>query len=370
MRQPPCRWRHEPRQKAPTVSLDILALGCAALIGFAAHRASLCNVRAVAELMTAGSAHMLWSLLQAVLWMATLTGVLVLVFGLVPQPAWTRTPGLWAWAGGALFGIGAAVNGGCSLSTLTRLADGDIGMIAALAGFVLGVGAWLGASAAGEPGALAPTLSPWLRWPELAPWLLALVLAWALQRARFLWQTAKTQAQAPLRALLLAPAYHLSASAALMGLGAGLLYATQGAWSYSNYLRSEVMHALGPAPAPSAWHGYLVLGLLAGMVASALQRGTLVWKRPGGLGGWMRHAGGGTLMGAGAAMVPGGNDTLLLGNLPTMTGTATGAYLSMLIGIGSVLWVMRITHIRMPALACSPSSCDEVDASRTTDSTP
>ena len=123
--------------------LEVIALGCAALIGFAAHRASLCNVRAVAETMTTGSAHMLWSLLQAVLWMATLTGVLVLAFGVVPQPAWARAPALWAWAGGALFGVGAAVNGGCSLSTLTRLADGEVGMIAALGGFALGVSTWL-----------------------------------------------------------------------------------------------------------------------------------------------------------------------------------------------------------------------------------
>lgn len=88
--------------------LAIIALVCAVLIGFAAHRPSLCNVPAVAELMTSGSAHMLWNLLQAVLWMATLTGVLVLAFGLAPQPAWARTPLTWAWAGGLLFGVGVA----------------------------------------------------------------------------------------------------------------------------------------------------------------------------------------------------------------------------------------------------------------------
>lgn len=60
-----------------------VALACAALIGFAAHRASLCKVRAVAEIMASGSAHMFWSLLQAVLWMATLTGVMALLFGTV-----------------------------------------------------------------------------------------------------------------------------------------------------------------------------------------------------------------------------------------------------------------------------------------------
>ena len=62
-------------------------------------------MRAVAELMTTGSAHMLRSLLQAVLWMATLTGILVLAFGFVPQPALAHTPAFWTLVGGALFGV-------------------------------------------------------------------------------------------------------------------------------------------------------------------------------------------------------------------------------------------------------------------------
>jgi hypothetical protein len=94
--------------------LNAVGLMCALLIGFAAHRASLCNVRAVSDIIRAGSAHMLWSLLQAVFWMATLTGVLVFGLGLVPKAAVARTPVGWALAGAWLFGVGAAVNGGCS----------------------------------------------------------------------------------------------------------------------------------------------------------------------------------------------------------------------------------------------------------------
>lgn len=337
--------------------LATIALGCAALIGFAAHRASLCNVRAVDELMTSGRAHMLWSLLQAMLWTIMLTGVLALVFGLVPQPAWTRTPLPWALAGGLLFGVGAAVNGGCSLSTLTRLADGDLAMLAALAGFLAGVSTWIGVQASGWPAGLAPVVSPWLRWPRLAPWLLALLLAWALHRAHLLWQLRR--GHLPLRAVLLAPAYHLSVSAALMGLAAGLLYATQGAWSYTNYLRTQVLNSLDAAPAPSPWHGLLVLGLLAGMIASALQRGSFGWRRPRNVTGWLRHAGGGALMGSGAAMVPGGNDTLLLGSLPAMTASTLLTYLSMLAGIALALGILRATRMPMPIHTCSPAGCDD-----------
>lgn len=337
--------------------LASLAFACAALIGFAAHRASLCNVRAVAELMTAGSAHMLWSLLQAVLWMATLTGVLVLVFGLVPQPGWVRVPLPWAGMGGLLFGMGAAVNGGCSLSTLTRLADGELGMLAALAGFMAGVGSWLGVLAAAWPAGLAQVSSPWLRWPQWAGVLLALLLVWALHKSWLLWRLRRPQAR--WTALVLAPAYHLSVSAAVMGLAAGLLYATQGAWSYTNYLRTEVLHALHAAPPPSRWHGLLVLGLLGGMAVSARQRGSFRWRRPATAGHWLRHAGGGALMGTGAAMVPGGNDTLLLGGLPTMTLAALCAYLAMLLGIALVLGLLRAARQPMPALSCSPSGCDD-----------
>ncbi len=342
--------------------LAIVALACAALIGFAAHRASLCNVRAVAELMTSRSAHMLWSLLQAVLWMVMLTGVLVVVFGLLPAPVLARVPISWALAGGLLFGLGATINGGCSLSTLTRLADGDLGMLAALAGFAAGVSTWTGLQAAGGSAALAPVASPWLRWPQFAPWLLVLLLAWGTHRALVLRRLHRSADR--LKWALLAPSYHLSLSAALMGLAAGLLFATQGAWSYTNYLRAGVLNAFDAAPAPSVWHGVLVLGLLAGMVASALQRGSFRWHRPHDAAGWLRHFAGGVLMGSGAAMIPGGNDTLLLGSLPTLTAAALFSYLAMLAGIAVSLGTLSAVRMPMPTVACSPAGCDERRSSR------
>ncbi len=73
-----------------------LALARAALIGFAAHRASLCNVRAVAEIMTSRTAHMLGSLMQAALWMALLAGGLALLAGHPPPTARMFMPAAWA----------------------------------------------------------------------------------------------------------------------------------------------------------------------------------------------------------------------------------------------------------------------------------
>ena len=356
------------------MGLQGVALACAALIGFAAHRASLCNVRAVAELMGPGSAHMLGSLLQAVLWMATLTGAGVLFFGWPLPPVLRSTPVAWALAGGALFGVGAALNGGCSLSTLHRLADGELGMLATLVGFVAGVAAW--ALAPGHAGlALVPVPSVWTHWPTLAPWLLGGLALWVLwqlvtmlRRAR---QAARASARPAARWLLrhgpLAPAYHLSAAAAVMGLAAGLLYATQGAWSYTNHLRSSVLHAVGAAdasPAPTAWRGVLVLAVVAGMLLSSWQRGAFRWRLPASASQALRHGAGGLLMGAGAAMVPGGNDTLLLVALPTLTTAAAATYVAMLAGTAGVLWAMRRARLPLPTLACSPAGCHETGGPR------
>ena len=64
-------------------------------------------------------------------------------------------------------------------------------------------------------------------------------------------------------------------------------------------------------------------------------------------------------MGAGAALVPGGNDTLLLSALPTLALQATIAYLSLLAGIAMALWLLRKANVPMPGVACSPEGCRE-----------
>lgn len=339
------------------MTLAAISLLCALLIGFAAHRASLCNVRAVAEVMNDGSARMLWSLVEAVFWMAALSGVLVLAFGLTPQPVAVRTPAAWAWAGGCVFGLGAAVNGGCSLSTLHRLADGELGMLATLGSFALGAWSWLGIRAAGPDTGLVLVASPWLRWPDLAPWILLALLGWAAWRLHDFQRRARPANRSAWAKRLLAPSYPLAVAAALMGLAGGWLYALQGQWSYTGFLRNTLLQRWDATLAPAGLHALLVGALIAGMAASAWQRGSLRWRRPAGARDWARHAVGGVAMGLGAAMVPGGNDTLLLGGLPAMASTAVFAYLSLLAGIAAGLWLMRAARMPMPSAACSTADC-------------
>jgi uncharacterized protein len=91
-----------------------------ALTGFAAHRASLCTVRAVLEVAKSRTAYMLASFIKTALWAALVFGLLVWI---TPEPRLLMVlePRPFALAGGFLFGLGAACNGACSYSTLQRL---------------------------------------------------------------------------------------------------------------------------------------------------------------------------------------------------------------------------------------------------------
>ena len=60
------------------IVVGLLAILLAAVIGFAVHRASLCNVKAVAELLTSQRAHMLGSFFKTMLWVIVVTAILFL----------------------------------------------------------------------------------------------------------------------------------------------------------------------------------------------------------------------------------------------------------------------------------------------------
>src|SRR5207249_6418247 len=98
----------------------------------------VCTVRAIAEIMSSRRALMLASVGRSVLWVWAVTFP---AFWLVPEAGraiagWSLTG--TAVLGGFLFGLGAAINGGCAYSTMARFVDGDGRMLAAILGFVAG----------------------------------------------------------------------------------------------------------------------------------------------------------------------------------------------------------------------------------------
>lgn len=332
----------------------LLSLLLTGLIGFAAHRASLCTVRAVAEVMTSRRAWMLASFAKAVAWTALVAGGVAYFAPASATHVLARIPHSFALAGGFLFGVGAAINGGCSLSTLQRLADGDLSMLGTLAAFVIGVLAWtkidivLGVSTLYA----LPSI-----WQSGQPWLPALLIAlslWALRELILLWRSAPaTDGLCP---RILAPSYRLSTAAALLGIAGGLLFNLQGAWTYTNFLRADVASWLGAGPAPTLFHGLLLAALFGGMLLSSMQRGSFAMNRH-----WHRQLprrlAGGLLMGVGGALIPGGNDTLIMAAIPSLSWWALADYLALLAGVAAVMLAMRAMTGSLPVVECARDEC-------------
>ncbi len=314
------------------------AFALAMLVGFASHRASLCTVRAVAEFLGEGSSRRLASFAKAAAWTAAISGALLFFTAPSASPVLERLPHGFALAGGFVFGVGAAINGGCSLSTLQRLADGDPGMLATLAGFIAGVLLWAGVDQWLALSALQPLPSFWRS--EHAWRLPVLIVLW-LWVAREAWQLWRASGIGePLHRRLAHPHYRPATAAALLGVAGGLLFTLQGAWTYTNYLRAEAASWLGAAATPTRVHGLLLAALFLGMVLSSQQRRAFAFKPPG-FARMRQNLAGGLLMGVGSALVPGGNDTLILAAIPSISLWAMGVYAALLAGVAFALMTQR-----------------------------
>src|SRR5260370_39596045 len=93
----------------------------AAILGFATHRASVCTVRAVAELLSSRRGFMLASIIKSILWASAVTIPFFLISMTMPPQAGAWQLSLAAVLGRLVFRVGAALNGACGCSTMARL---------------------------------------------------------------------------------------------------------------------------------------------------------------------------------------------------------------------------------------------------------
>ena len=317
-----------------------LLLAClfAGLLGFAAHRASICTVRAVAEVMSARSAFMLASIGKSALWVIALT---LPFLWLMPTAAsqiggWQLT--VISLLGGFLFGLGAAINGACAYSTMARLVDGELRMLVSIGGFAVGVATFL-----------ALVDLEWLARPAKAPALLGSALsfalfislalaAWAIYEVPRLWRQRPKHLRVTHR--VLAPQYRLSTAALLIGIASAAILLLIGSPGYTLTLQNMVQGLIGVGAMPAATRTIVMLAALAGMLASTLQRGSfrLDWRPQAS---WLRNIFGGALMGLGAALVPGGNAVLVLYAVPSFSPHALPAYGALIVGAAAGLLALK-----------------------------
>ena len=240
--------------------------------------------------------------------------------------------------GGLIFGIGAGINGACAYATMTRMVDGEIGMLLTVVGFALGVVIFVAVLNSGlvvRPKA-APGMVPSVM--SYAPIIGAALLVWAAFEIVRLWRARPSGAT--LREMVLAKQYRLSTAALLIGLSSGVIFLLFGSPGYTTTFQQVVEGYIGSRPGP-AYGRWVVLGaVLFGMAASTWQRKSfrIDWQPRWG---WLRNIGGGILMGFGTALLPGGNDALVLYGIPSLSPHALPAYGALIVGIVVALLTMR-----------------------------
>ena len=336
------------------VALIVLSALFAAFLGFAAHRCGVCSVKAVAEIFSTRRAYMFVSFGKIVLWVVAATFILA---GLGITDSNTLAGydvSARALAGGVLFGIGATINYGCAFSTLTYLGSGDLRYLATLFGFALGVGLYLLFASS------LPTTDVVLHWSPFAGptgWLLApalLVWSWA---AWELWRLVKYRSRSQTwKERLFARRYRLSAGAALIGVANAILFALHGSWAYTGAIAHTVENIVAAGQGSNLMMALLAASMMAGIIISAFQSGRFQVKtsRPSI---WAMHLSGGTVMGLGAALVPGGNFVLILHDIPALSPHALPTFAALLVGIASTLLVMRIATGRISRIDCDGDMC-------------
>lgn len=320
----------------------ILSILLAAILGFAAHRAGMCSVRAVGEILTTRRSLMLQSFIKASLWVI---GIAVPLAWLSLTPPHSIAVFALAWSallGGFVFGMGAAFNGGCAFFTLSRLVSGELKLLFTLLGFVLGFVLHSQLFPAFHSPPAAPLLAVYQRFES--PYLLLLLPVWGWMAYEWwrLWVSRPVGMTWMQR--LLADQYRLSTGAFLFGVSNAVLISIWGGWSYTGTLYGLVTHPV--TGSVDVTRLLLFAALLGGMVFSALQRRSVRWRfdspRQ-----WLVHLLSGALMGLGIAMTPGGNTGLLLEGIPMLSPHAIPAYLAMMVGVAAVL-LLKMALFKKP----------------------
>lgn len=330
--------------------LLLTSITLAFLLGFSAHRASICTVAAVAEVLSSRTAVVFRSFIKLILWVTLVNGLLILWMPELAKPRTVDVVTLSTLLGGFLFGAGAAINGGCSFSTISKIAQGNLHVAFTLPSFVIGV--IVSANTVASAGAdLSMAVPPMNERAYLA--VLAILSVWGLWelgrivlpniRGAGIWQGMK------------AGRYRLSTGVAMIGIGSGFLYAIHGRWAYSSQIVDSFIERPHHETAGADLAIWLFVALLTGALASAVTNREFSYSFERDMLG--RNIVGGFIMGFGAMMVPGGNAALLLQDLPALSVRAAAAFAAMVVGIAAALWFVKRVMGATVTVSCDGEFC-------------
>lgn len=315
-----------------TFQITLIALGSAFVMGYALNQGSTCAVTAAREwidrctaqmaigfAVAVAVAGMTWLSLAWLGWTGALSGGRPLTGGLI--------------VGAILLGVGALINDACLLGTLSRIGHGELRFLALPPGLALGflLTDWLVPIEA-----RAPLTNP-LSTPSVTGGIVVLTFAAAVVYG----------VRAMRRCGDRGDVYRWSLWSAMVVLGftGAILFALAPGWTYADFVhrgvsfRSGMMASFGLA-AISAAVAMVIGAICAGIVGRTYIQQVLD------LTGVTRSVIGGLVMAVGIVLVPGGNDTVLLAELPVLTTSGLVGFGVMSATVTGLLWLQRRWSLR------------------------
>ena len=302
--------------------LMVFALTSALLIGYLAQVTGLCLVRGVNDLMQGRPLRIL-AIVSSGFW---LCAYLPLLDNTEIIRLMVRHEFHWTYlVGGLIFGLGAAVNGGCTISTVSRFSSGDLAMLFTMIGWLAGWILWESSGFDFVPRTLGPA-HPLLAWlPVIGLLLITIIFYLKLSIHWALWN-----------------------GVMFVGVISGALFSMQPEWPPSNFLHDLSLGMLHQSTAdlPSIERILITAMMLFGMNIGALYYKKFAWILVN-LPVAAKHLGAGIMMGVGASLSLGGNDVQILLAVPAISPGGITALIGMVSGVWLGLLLTKFATSRM-----------------------
>lgn len=297
----------------------VVAFCCAATMGFSIQHGGTCMVAAVSQVINERRAGRALALAECSLWVLAL-GLAATAAGLHYEASPGYPIGRGVLLGGALLGLGAWINGACVFGSIARIGTGDLHYLLTPPGFFLGS---LFHASLADPVAMG--FSPV---PISGPAILALLAMFAVSLLFSLRQSLAVRRSRSKISVL----WTYRHATIAIGIAFVVLSVAAGPWTYTEAL-AKAAHGKGLP-------GIDTILLLAGLIGGAMLGGRRsAMAVPFALRRAITCLGGGALMGLGGALVPGGNDNLILAGLPWLQPHAWLAIATMVLTIAAGLLV-------------------------------
>lgn len=333
--------------------LSLIAV-LAFISGFAMQKGNVCSVLAARQIVELGRATRLYAFMFAAAWALAATVLVVWAsvtgFKLAPSVPVTYVTVL----AGIGYGAGCFINAACIFGICARSTSGGLHFLFALPGIALG------AALISQSGVLVPvphSALPVMAKPNFVSVTLYSIAVVLVGVSVLRITRAYGRGGLKVKKLLTAGRWRSSLAMAVIGVVGGLLNATGEPVGYPVMIRHTGAYLLGLSAVFTAPMVVGSFAVFAGAMFAALLGGRFALRWPQPLAS-VRCLIGGAVMGAAAALIPGGNDVMLLYAVPSLALNGIVAYVVMfatLIGLGfAAKWLAdRRCQAQMKADAAS-----------------